>query len=196
MVKTRSSGTTVNNEFKVGKIFTLRPDLCGNLPATVTMLVGREQETKEVCALFQRDKTRLLTLTGTGGTGKTRLALAVATALQVTFTDGVWFVALASIRDATLVTEAIAQALGVQATGNEPLLVRLTNFLRKRHLLLVLDNFEQVLDAALLVSNLLTTCANLKILVTSRTRLRLYGEWEFLVPPLTLPTYHQYLTRN
>ena len=173
-----------------------KPELCGNLPATVTMLVGREQQITEACALLQQDEIRLVTLTGTGGTGKTRLALAVATALQVMFADGVWFVALASIRNPTHVVGAIAQTFGVPEAIDEPLFVRLANFLRQRQVLLVLDNFEHVLDAATLISDLLAACANLKILVTSRTRLHLYGEWEFCVPQLTLPSCHQYLTYN
>lgn len=189
-----SSQSTVVADTSTASFPVSKPSLYGNLPANVTSLVGREQEIAEACALFQRDDVRLLTLTGTGGTGKTRLALALATVLQVTFADGVWFVALASIRDPMHVIGAIAQTFGVQEAIDEPLFVRLANFLRQRQVLLVLDNFEHILDAATLISDLLAACANLKILVTSRTRLHLYGEWEFFVPQLTLPSCHQYLS--
>jgi predicted ATPase len=129
----------------------------------------------------------LVTLTGPGGTGKTRLALEVAEHLIGAFPDGIFFVGLAAVTDPELVPSAIAQALGLREAGGEPLLETLTGYLQGKELLLVLDNFEQVLSAAPAVSELLAGCPRLKVLVTSRAPLRLRGEQEFPVPPLPLP---------
>jgi predicted ATPase len=129
----------------------------------------------------------LLTLTGPPGTGKTRLGLRVAAEVLDQFTDGVFFVDLAPIRDPGLVPTTIAQVLGIGESGGQPLLDTLKNALRHKRLLLLLDNFEQVIDAAPLVGELLSSSPGLKTLVTSREALRIYGEQEYLVPPLTLP---------
>jgi predicted ATPase len=134
-----------------------------------------------------REETGLVTLTGPGGTGKTRLALQVAADLVDDFRDGVCFVDLAPIRDPGLVVSAIAQPLGVREAGGEPPLETLKGFLRDQSPLLVLDNFEQVLDAAPTVAALLSAAPRLKVLVTSRTLLRLRGEQEYPVPPLPVP---------
>jgi predicted ATPase/class 3 adenylate cyclase len=158
-----------------------------NLPAQPTLLIGREQDVAAVCARLRRPEVRLLTLTGPGGTGKTRLGLQVAAELLDAFVDGVYFVDLAPIGDANLVASRIAQALGVQETAARPLVDSLKDYLREKRSLLLLDNFEQVLDAALLIPELLAAAPNLKILVTSREVLHLRGEKEFLVPPLELP---------
>jgi non-specific serine/threonine protein kinase len=164
------------------------------------------REIAELCGLLQQPDVRLLTLTGSGGSGKTRLALAVASSSQDAFADGACFVDLAPVSDAVLVPTAIVSALslpgagspavgddirgyaaaGRSGAGEAPLTV-LTSTLRHRQLLLVLDNFEQVLDAAPQVDTLLQACAELKILVTSRSALRLEGEHEFPVPLLALP---------
>ncbi len=156
-------------------------------PASLTPLVGREHEATAVHALLLRDDVPLVTLTGPGGVGKTRLALEVASAAAPTFGDGVQFVALAPIRDADRVAVAIVRALGVQQVSDQPGPEILGEYLRQRQMLLVLDNFEQVLAAALMVAHLLTTCPGVKVLITSRTPLHLSGEHEYPVAPLALP---------
>jgi predicted ATPase/class 3 adenylate cyclase len=166
-----------------------------NLPAQPTPLVGRERELSDVQALLAREDrpaqgapgTRLVTLTGPGGIGKTRLALQVAADLLDRFPDGAWFVDLASVRDPALVPAAVAAVLGVREEGGRALVDLLAGYLRDRRLLLVLDNFEQVIDGATLVAELLAAAAGLKVLATSRVRLALRGEHEVAVPPLALP---------
>ena len=158
-----------------------------NLPGQLTLLIGREQEVEAVCILLRRPAVRLVTLTGTGGVGKTRLGLQVATDLLDDFTDGVCFVSLAPISGPDLVIPTIAQALGIKEAGEQPVAELLQAYVRDKRLLLLLDNFEQVLAAAPWLSGLLADCPQLKILVTSRAVLHIYGEHEFPVPPLTLP---------
>jgi predicted ATPase/class 3 adenylate cyclase len=158
-----------------------------NLPAQATPLIGREAEVVAVCSLLRQPATRLLTLTGPGGIGKTRLALQAAAELLDGFRDGITFVPLAPIRDPELVLAAIAQALAVTEGGGQSLDERVRASLRQRQLLLVLDNFEHVAAAAALVRELLATAPEIKILITSREVLHLYGEQEYAVPPLALP---------
>ena len=159
----------------------------GGLPHQPGVLVGREAELAAALALLQRPDVRLLTLTGTGGTGKTRLANEVAASLHGKYSSGVYFVDLASLADPQLVVPAIAQALGVRDTGSRPLTQRVHEYLRPRQVLLVLDNFEHLLAAAPDVAAVLAACPRLKVLATSRARLHLRWEHEFPVPPLTLP---------
>jgi predicted ATPase/class 3 adenylate cyclase len=161
-----------------------------NLPAQPTALIGREQEVATVCSLLRRADARLVTLTGPGGMGKTRLGLQVAADLLDDFTNGVYFVNLAPISDPAPVPSAIAKALGIVEAGGRQIPDLLKEYLRDKRMLLLLDNFEQVMDAAPLVSNLLATAPGLKLLVTSRMALHLYGEHEFIVPSLALPDRH------
>ncbi len=158
-----------------------------NLPAQVTPLVGRDSEVAAVGNLLLQPEVRLLTLTGTGGVGKTRLALQVATELTDDFIDGVCFVPLASISDPELVVPTIAQTLNLKENGARQLSDLLRAFLREKHLLLLLDNFEQVVAAAPQLSGLITECPRLKVLITSRAVLHIRGEHEFPVSPLALP---------
>src|SRR4051794_40093131 len=159
-------------------LYLLDTNVRSTLPAQPTPLIGREQECAAVGHLLRQADTRLVTLTGSGGIGKTRLGLQVVAELIDDFPDGVSFVDLAPIRELTLVTSAIAQTLGMQETGDQPLLTQLKRFVGDKHMLLLLDNFEHVLDAAPLLAELLTTASRLKLLVTSRERLHLRGEKE------------------
>jgi predicted ATPase len=158
-----------------------------NLPRQTTALVGRERETAEVAALVRRPDVALVTLTGPGGTGKTRLALQASADLLDDFPQGVWFVELAPITDKSLVISTITQALGIQETAGLSHMDTLKEYLRDRQTLLLLDNFEQVAEAAPDVSQLLAACPRLKVMVTSRLPLRIRGEREYAVPPLGLP---------
>jgi predicted ATPase/class 3 adenylate cyclase/DNA-binding CsgD family transcriptional regulator len=158
-----------------------------NLPVQPTPLIGREREVAAVQQLLLREDVRLLTLTGPGGIGKTRLGLQVAAELSDHFTDGIYFVNLAPISDVELVVPTIAQTLGVKESTTRSMLEQLQAFLQEKLLLLVLDNFEQVLSAASRLSDLLARCSHLKLLVTSRAMLHLSAEHEFAVPPLALP---------
>jgi predicted ATPase/serine/threonine protein kinase len=159
-----------------------------HLPPQRTALVGRSVEVASVKDLLLSAGVRLLTLTGPGGTGKTRLAIQVAEELVDQF-DGVAFVNLAPIADAGLVASAVAGALGIRESGDLTLVKAIADHLRSLgRTLLVIDNFEQVSDAAPLVQELLDACPDLQALVTSRLVLRIYGEQEFPVPPLPLPT--------
>jgi predicted ATPase/class 3 adenylate cyclase len=158
-----------------------------NLPVQPTPLIGRQREIESVRHLLSRHDVRLVTLTGPGGTGKTRLALQVAAELIDDFQDGVYFVELAPIGDPTLVVPTIAQSVGLQDIGGRPVLDALVDHLSDKRLLLLLDNFEQILSAAPVVAELLGAAPGLKVLVTSRAVLHLRGEHEFPVPPLGLP---------
>ncbi|HVL25129.1 MAG TPA: tetratricopeptide repeat protein [Thermomicrobiales bacterium] len=158
-----------------------------NLPIQPTPLVGRDTEQGAVRALIEREDVRLVTLTGVGGTGKTRLALQAAAELLETFEDGAFFVDLAPLEQPALVLPTMATALGVRESAWHSLRDALFDHLANKRLLLVLDNFEHLMLAAPTVSDLLSNCKRLKVLVTSRAPLRLRGEYEYAVPPLAVP---------
>ncbi|MGO8948870.1 MAG: ATP-binding protein [Ktedonobacterales bacterium] len=158
-----------------------------NLPIQPTPLLDREEQVPVLCMLLRSDGVHLVTLTGPGGIGKTRLALQVAAELVGDFSDGVWFVRLSRLVDPTLVVPTIAEALGLQEQGSQPIAETLRAHVADKRLLLVLDNFEQVVGAAREVADLLATSPGLRVLVTSRLSLRLSGEREFPLAPLPLP---------
>ncbi|GAA1793802.1 diguanylate cyclase [Planosporangium flavigriseum] len=176
---------TANGGWTVSPSMLGRPRRAGRLPVPMTRLVGRERDRIRVAELLSGG--RLVTLVGPGGIGKTRLALAVAGELAESYADGVVFVPLAETTSADLVVAALARALEVPEVSGEPLLDGVSEHLAEAELLLLLDNFEQVLDASGVVSELLATAPGVSALVTSRERLSLYGEQIYPVPPLPLP---------
>jgi predicted ATPase/class 3 adenylate cyclase len=170
------------DEFPPPRTLDARP---GNLPHQLSSFVGREAEIAEVERLL--GETRLLTLTGPGGSGKSRLALAVAADLLPRFQDGAWFVDLAPVADPALVPAAVANTLGVPEAADRPILDGVKQHLRDCELLLVADNFEQVAEAGPVLEELLGAAPRLRAIVTSRVVLSLRGEQEYAVPPLPVP---------
>jgi len=161
------------------------------LPAQLNTIIGRTQEIAATSTLLRCCDVRLLTLLGPGGVGKTRLGLAIAKEVATHFRDGVFFVSLAALREPQLVLPTIAQVIGVEEVVDSPLTERLWDYLSNKQLLLVLDNFEHVLAAGFQIAELLAAAPDVKVLVTSREILHLYGEHEFEVLPLALPQLPQ-----
>jgi predicted ATPase/class 3 adenylate cyclase len=172
----------LRSDFPPPRTLDARPN---NLPPQLTSFVGREEEIAEVVRLLGH--TRLLTLTGPGGSGKSRLALAVATDLLTRFRDGSCFVDLSPVTDPDLVPAAVANALGVPEAAGRPILDGVKEHLRDRELLQVVDNFEQVAEAGPVIEELLLAAPRLRTMVTSRVVLALRGEQEYAVPPLHVP---------
>jgi predicted ATPase/DNA-binding CsgD family transcriptional regulator len=162
-----------------------------SFPVPLSALIGREQEVRAICDLLSHPEVRLLTITGTGGVGKTRLALEVAGVSRADFADGTCFVPLAPVSDSARVMAAIAQALGLWEVAALPPQEQVQTALYERHLLLLLDNFEQVVKGAPQLASLLASCPGLRLLVTSRAALHLSGEHEFPLSPLAVPNLTQ-----
>lgn len=184
LLSQENSENTVASDVKRNSLSLASPDefVDGGEP-----IIGRRREIAEIKNLLSRGGTKLVTLTGAGGTGKTRLARAVGEELTTHFADGVFFVELASVTDAEFLAPAITAALGVKDSSGVTLVESLKRFLRERRTLLILDNFEQLIRAASLLKELLNAALSLKILVTSRVALRLHIEQESVVAPLAVP---------
>ena len=166
------------------------PVLPNNLPQPLTTFIGMKTSLAEIKTLME--KTRLLTLVGTGGCGKTRLSLQVAGDSMKNYPDGIWFVELGSISDAALVAQSVAQVLGVKEESGTPLTQTVAAFLKSRHILLLLDNCEHLLSAcAQFASALMRICPQVHLLVTSREALNIAGERIFRVPSLSIPDKKQ-----
>jgi predicted ATPase len=182
----RGGQTTELDVLNNSRVHQLRSASRHNLPAPRSSFIGRERETVEVKR--ELEMTRLLTITGAGGSGKTRLALEVSRDLLEAYSDGVWLVELAPLSEEALVPKAVAEAVEVPERPDEPLVDTLTEVLGGREMLLIVDNCEHLLEAtARLVDILLDSCPNLRVLATSREGLGVEGEVRWPVPPLNAP---------
>jgi hypothetical protein len=162
-----------------------------NLPSRLPQLIGRQEDLASLTDLLGSPETAVVTVVGPGGTGKTSLAATLGAEVLSTFPDGVFFVDLSPLTDSSLFTPAIAQALSLRETPGRSLTQSLAEHLSSKAMLLILDNFEQVIDAAPEVSSLLTEAASLEVMVTSREALRIQGERVFSLPPLQIPSQDQ-----
>jgi predicted ATPase/DNA-binding CsgD family transcriptional regulator len=188
--KNKLLGPLVNSPYQA-KIIPFSKTNPNNLSTPFSSFIGREQELNELTRLLSREAVRLVTLTGMGGIGKTRLSLELANRMLAGFSDGVYFVELASITNVELVPGIIAQTLGLKDPRTSQWSELLKSHLQNKQMLLVLDNFEQVVGAAKLVLELLATAPKVKIVITNREILRLYGEHQYEVPLLELPDTRQ-----
>jgi predicted ATPase len=179
---TRSTQTFGSNNSRASIYFPKH-----NLPVPNTRLIGREWAVERLTRLLEQDDVRLLTLVGAGGSGKSLLALHLARSKVEDFSHGVWYVSLTGVNDPALVPMSIIQTLNVRLSPDMSVMQNLISYLRKKQLMLVLDNFEHLAEARTVVDELLTAAPNLKVMVTSRIVLHLYGEYEFHVPPLDVP---------
>lgn len=190
-----NNGWSVNEEYLstlVNKINRNNYFPKNNLPAETTEFVGRKDEIREICSLLE--KARLVTLIGPGGIGKSRLSLKVALLCLSKFTDGVFWISLSQITRTELLISNIAKILNIVEIEGHNTLDYIKSTLKNRRLLIILDNFEQIIDSAPVLSDLLSTAANLSLLVTSRQPLKVYGEHLFNVPPLEIPDPHSCVT--
>ena len=163
-------------------------NLPNNLPAPINSFIGRDIEVRRIAGYFTDGRERLVTLTGPGGIGKTRLALQVATELHDAYPDGVWFIALADLRQPTHVITEIATVLGLPLKSTQDVMEQVVSYLLGKTLLLVLDNFEHLMEASQDIKTLLLRCPTLYCLTTSREPLKIAGEQRFIVPPLSIPS--------
>ncbi|WP_338248836.1 LuxR C-terminal-related transcriptional regulator [Dictyobacter halimunensis] len=161
------------------------------LPAQMNTTIGRDADMLQATSLLRNEHIRLLTLTGPGGVGKTRLALEIGRQMRAFFSEEVFFVQLAPLRDHTFVLPTIARSIGIEETGQYSISDELQAYLHNKHMLLIVDNFEHVMAANIAIADLLAAAPDLKILATSREALHIYGEHEFEVLPLALPATNQ-----
>jgi predicted ATPase/DNA-binding SARP family transcriptional activator len=185
-VEPEEATTALFDQIRRGDTADVQPALPPfDVPMPPTPIVSRNDELQDICARLRDPKMRAVTISGTGGIGKTRLALEVAHTLRYDFEDGVYFVELAALSDATLVADAIAQTLEVKERARQGMAATLREHVRAKQLLLLLDNFEHVITAAPLVSELLAACPHLTVLVTSRAALSIRAEQQFTLEPLS-----------